>query len=43
MNKRATEYNLNKEQFARLKELYVETIAKIKSQQTSTIMGGKIV
>ena len=26
MNKRATEYNLNKEQFERLKELYVETI-----------------
>ena len=26
MNKRATENNLNKEQFERLKELYVETI-----------------
>ena len=26
MNKRATEYTLNKEQFERLKELYVETI-----------------
>ena len=26
MNKRATETNLNKEQFERLKELYVETI-----------------
>ena len=26
MNQRATEYNLNKEQFERLKELYVETI-----------------
>ena len=26
MNKRATEYTLNKEQFEQLKELYVETI-----------------
>ena len=26
MNKRATEYTLNKEQFERLKELYVDTI-----------------
>ena len=26
MNQRATEYTLNKEQFERLKELYVETI-----------------
>ena len=26
MNQRLTEYNLNKEQFERLKELYVETI-----------------
>ena len=26
MNKRATEYNLNKEQFERLMDMYVETI-----------------
>ena len=26
MNKRATEYDLNREQFERLKELYVDTI-----------------
>ena len=26
MNKRATETNLNKEQFERLKELYVDTV-----------------
>ena len=26
MNKRATEYTLNKEQFERLKELYVDTV-----------------
>ena len=33
MNKRATENNLNKEQFERLKELYVETIVDSMSQK----------
>ena len=33
MNKRATEYNLNKEQFERLKELYVETIVDSMSHE----------
>ena len=33
MNKRATEYTLNKEQFERLKELYVETIVDSMSME----------
>ena len=33
MNKRATEYTLNKEQFERLKELYVETIVDSMSHE----------
>ena len=33
MNKRATENNLNKEQFERLKELYVETIVDSMSME----------
>ena len=33
MNKRATEKNLNKEQFERLKELYVETIVDSMSME----------
>ena len=33
MNKRATETNLNKEQFERLKELYVETIVDSMSME----------
>ena len=33
MNKRATETNLNKEQFERLKELYVETIVDSMSRE----------
>ena len=33
MNKRATEYNLNREQFERLKELYVETIVDSMSME----------
>ena len=33
MNKRATENNLNKEQFERLKELYVETIVDSMSHE----------
>ena len=33
MNQRATEYNLNKEQFERLKELYVETIVDSMSHE----------
>ena len=33
MNKRATEYTLNKEQFERLKELYVDTIVDSMSSE----------
>ena len=33
MNKRATENNLNREQFERLKELYVETIVDSMSME----------
>ena len=33
MNQRATEYDLNKEQFERLKELYVETIVDSMSME----------
>ena len=33
MNKRATEHTLNKEQFERLKELYVETIVDSMSHE----------
>ena len=33
MNKRATENNLNREQFERLKELYVETIVDSMSHE----------
>ena len=33
MNQRATENNLNKEQFERLKELYVETIVDSMSME----------
>ena len=33
MNQRATELNLNKEQFERLKELYVETIVDSMSME----------
>ena len=33
MNKRATEYNLNKEQFERLKELYVDTVVDSMSME----------
>ena len=33
MNKRATENNLNKEQFERLKELYVDTIVDSMSME----------
>ena len=33
MNKRATETNLNREQFERLKELYVETIVDSMSME----------
>ena len=33
MNKRATEYKLNDEQFERLKELYVETIVDSMSME----------
>ena len=33
MNQRATEYTLNKEQFERLKELYVETIVDSMSHE----------
>ena len=33
MNKRATEHTLNKEQFERLKELYVETIVDSMSME----------
>ena len=33
MNKRATEYTLNNEQFDRLKELYVETIVDSMSHE----------
>ena len=33
MNQRSTEYDLNKEQFERLKELYVETIVDSMSME----------
>ena len=33
MNKRATEYNLNKEQFEQLKNLYIETIVDSMSME----------
>ena len=33
MNQRATEYNLNKEQFEQLRNLYVETIVDSMSKQ----------